>query len=357
MSQLLMNKSICFIAGGLSGGGQEKALTSLANSFADSGHRVSIICLFKTEVFFRVDERITVIWPNLNRAVTNKYLYAVKMVPYIRKNLKRQNASVVISFGDWFNSYTIIASKYLNLKVFITNRMGPNLYLGKLLEFFNKRFYKSANGMIVQTNRAKEIMQEKYNLKNIFVIPNAVTPINVENIHPENRIITVGRLSREKGHVVLLEAFSKLANKDWILDIVGDGLELSNLKEQSVELGLKDRVFFHGHVKDFQQLLSKASIFVLPSFYEGFPNALVEAMSVPLVCVSSNCIAGPAEIIDNGNNGFLFETGSSDSLAKILNDLIQNKVPLDAIRCNAYKIRNRYDFQQMSNNFLKIIVG
>ena len=65
-----------------------------------------------------------------------------------------------------------------------------------------------------------------------------------------------------------------------------------------MSLKIENRVIFYGHQKNFSKLLAKASLFVLPSLYEGFPNALVEAMSVPMICLASNCVAGPAEIIE-----------------------------------------------------------
>jgi glycosyltransferase involved in cell wall biosynthesis len=337
-----MSKSICFISGGLSGGGQERALTYLANEFASRGIHISIICLFKTELFFELHPNIKVVWPLVNRITTNKFVYALKLVPYIRRNVKQINPDTIVSFGDWFNSYSLIATRFLDKPVYITNRMGPNLYLGRFLEFFNKRTYKKATAMIVQTARAKEIMQSKYKVQNISVIP-------------EKSIITVGRLTKAKGHQILIEAFSHVSDKSWRLDIVGDGPEMESLKRLVQQLELQSNVHFHGHKKEFNYLLAKASIFVLPSYYEGFPNALLEAMSVPLACVSSNCIAGPSDIITNGEDGFLFQTGNTVELTAILNELISNPLKIEYLEKNAYKVRERFDFQSIANDFLEII--
>jgi glycosyltransferase involved in cell wall biosynthesis len=209
--------------------------------------------------------------------------------------------------------------------------------------------------LIVQTERAKEIMQNKYKIQNICVIPNAVKPVKIENRFPEKSIITVGRLSKEKGHQILIEAFSHVNDKSWRLDIVGDGPEMENLKRLVQQLELHSNVHFHGYKKEFNYLLAKASIFVLPSYYEGFPNALLEAMSVPLACVSSNCIAGPSDIISNGENGFLFETGNTVALTAILNELISNPLKIEIIEKNAFKVREQFDFHSIANNFLETV--
>lgn len=352
-----MSKSICFISGGLAGGGQERALTNLANEFATRGHQISIICLFKTEVFFEINSEIKIIWPKEDRDKSNKFIYALKLIPYIRKNIKQINPDSVVSFGDWFNSYSILATRFLKKPIYITNRMGPNLHLGKFLEFFNKLTYKSATAMIVQTARAKEIMKAKYMLQNIHIIPNAVKPINIENRFPEKSIITVGRLSKEKGHKDLIEAFSKIKDKSWRLDIVGDGIEKENLEKLVSNLGIKDQVFFHGHKKDFKTILAKASIFVLPSYYEGFPNSLVEAMSVPLACIASDCVAGPSEIIKHNENGFLYETGNVNSLTSLLDDLINNPSKIDAIEKKAFQVIHQFNFDLIATKFLLTITN
>tara|TARA_Y100001958_G_C21248081_1_gene580289 strand:- start:449 stop:1549 length:1101 start_codon:yes stop_codon:yes gene_type:complete len=366
-----MNKSICFVTGALgNAGGQEYALSNLTNEFAKKGHRVTIICLFRSDVFFEISPSINIIMPKYKRTpnydpkkakrmnkFNNKYLYALKLIPYLRHNIVKINPDTVVSFGDWFNSYVVIATSLLNKPVYLTNRMGPNINYGKFMELFNRFTYTKATAMIVQTNRAKAIMQNKYKIKDIRVVPNGIKPMNIVNRKHENVIITVGRLNKEKGHSVLIEAFSRLKNKRWRLDIVGHGPERDNLEKQVSNLGIQSRVRFYGYRKNFQDLLSAASIFVLPSFYEGFPNALIEAMSVPLTCVSSDCVAGPREIINHGKNGFLFETGNVDALTIILDDLINDPIKLSYYEKNASNIIDNYNFEVISQKFLNEILS
>lgn len=366
-----MNKSICFITGALgNAGGQERALTNLANEFAEKGHQITIICLFKSEIFFEIDSVINIVMPKYSREpnydpiktkksnqYSNKYIYALKLIPYIRKNIIRINPDTVVSFGDWYNSYVILATLFLNKPIFITNRMGPNINFGVFIEFLNNFSYKLATAMIVQTKRAKSIMQNKYSIEDIRVVPNGIKKMDIVNRNHEKTIITIGRLNKEKGHAVLIEAFSKLKNKSWKLDIVGNGPEKAALEKQVSNLGIQDRVYFHGYKKDFKELLAAASIFVLPSFYEGFPNALIEAMSIPLTCVSSDCVSGPAEIINHGENGFLFETGNVDALALILDELINDPSKLDFCEKNASNILDNYNFENVACQFLNEILS
>lgn len=350
-----VKKKICFIGGGLSVGGQERAMTNWANEFAKNDYKVSIICLFKTEIFYKLDPTIEIIWPVLNRKKINKFVYALMLIPYIHKNVKLIAPNTIISFGDWFNAYAILATRFLGIKILITNRMGPNLHLGRLMEFSNKLLYHFADGLIVQTKRAKEIFSSKYKLKKIYIVPNMLTPINIRNHTFENNIVSIGRLSIEKGHQILIEAFAMIQNKNWRLHIIGDGPEMLNLKALSIKLSISENVIFHGHKKEFSDILSKASIFVLPSFYEGFPNALLEAMSIPLACISSDCVAGPREIIQHNINGLLFEPKNVNDLFCKLNNLVSNTEQQIILRTEALKVRHEYSSDKIFELIKEII--
>lgn len=350
-----MSKKITFIGGGLAGGGQERALVNLANYCATSGYEVSIINLFKTEVFFDINPAINIIWPKVDRTRTHRLVYALKLISYIRSEVKNVQPTVIISFGEWFNSYVIFSTRLLKVRVFVSNRMGPNLKLGFLLDNANKLFYKYATGIIAQTNQAKNVIKIRTGATKIHVIPNAVQPINIEVCDKKNQIVTVGRLSKEKGHLSLIQSFAKTKNDNWTLHIVGDGKEKDALIQESKNLNIIDKVIFHGHLKDFTSVLASSDIFVLPSFYEGFPNALVEAMSVPLACISSNCVAGPADIIEHGKNGILYETGNKEALTNSLNNLMFDKIKRDEIAKSAYYVREKYKFDTIAKQYLDVL--
>jgi GalNAc-alpha-(1->4)-GalNAc-alpha-(1->3)-diNAcBac-PP-undecaprenol alpha-1,4-N-acetyl-D-galactosaminyltransferase len=235
----------------------------------------------------------------------------------------------------------------------ITNRMGPNLFLGNFIETMNKIFYRFADELIVQTERAKDILSKKYKVKKITVIPNPVESTTFDRAIKKKQIISVGRLSSEKGHQVLLKAFAHLQDKEWTLHLVGDGKERESLEILSKELQIDDRVVFHGKMHSFVNLLLESQIFVLPSFYEGFPNALLEAMSVGLCCVASDCISGPSDIIANGSNGLLFEPGNDIQLAELLNELIADKHLINKLSNEAMLSLDRFEKEAIFNQFEK----
>lgn len=351
------SKHICFIGAGLAGGGMERALVTVANYAASKNYKVTIINLFITDIFFDLHPDIKLIWPQIDRAKNHRLVYAAKLIPYLRSTIKNIKPDTILSFGEWFNGYVILATLYIKIPIFVTDRMGPLLNLGFIVENARKILYKRANGIIAQSEIAAKILANKTKSKKIKVIPNALNQVDVVSPIKKNSIVCVGRLSREKGQDILIQAFASINDKNWKLDIVGDGPTMNNLIALSKTLKIEDKVIFHGHLKEFSNILGEAKIFVLPSLYEGFPNALIEAMSVPLACISSNCIAGPSDIIKHGINGMLVETGSVDELSKALNILINNEELQKNMAQEAYSVRKKYDKDIICSQYIDFILN
>ncbi|MDO9155204.1 MAG: glycosyltransferase [Paludibacter sp.] len=350
------NKKILIINNGLAGGGIERASVSMANYFVTLGYEINVVAVYKSEHFFTLDPRISFTEPTFSRETTNRNLYVLKMMAFVRKTVKEIRPYVILAFGEWTNSFVVMAISGLQIPCFLSDRMSPSLHLTPIHRYLKKIYYKKAKGIIAQTNYAKDVIKYRTGAKNIKVISNPVNCIERVDCVQKNRIVTVGRLSVEKGHRYLIEAFARVKDKTWELSIVGDGKERETLELLATNLGITDRVIFHGHQKDFSLQLSEAQIFVLPSLKEGFPNALIEAMSVPLACISSNCVAGPSDIIEDGVNGLLVETGNVDALADALNRLIENPDLRDNIAGEAYKIRETLAFDKIANKYLEFIL-
>ena len=350
------NKSICLIGGGLSIGGQERAMVFLANELAGRGWKVVIVLLFKTPIEFKLSPLIEVHFPEIVRNDFSRFVYAFKIIPFIRGLIKKEKPKSVICFGDWFNAFSIIATLGLSVKMVITNRMGPNLFLGNTVETLNKVFYRFASDVIVQTERAKILIGNKYKTPKITVIPNPVELVKFERTISKKQIISVGRLSKEKGQKTLIKAFSNLKEKEWTLHIVGDGFDRPSLEILVKDLQIENRVVFHGKMYNFNSLLLESQIFVLPSLYEGFPNALLEAMSFGLCCLASDCIAGPSEIIQNGLNGILFEPGNTEQLTKLLEKIIEDNPLREQLASNAAKSLERFDKNVIIQQFEKVLL-
>jgi glycosyltransferase involved in cell wall biosynthesis len=233
--------------------------------------------------------------------------------------------------------------------------MSPALNFGMILDTSKKFLYKRAKGIIAQTNYAADIIRKRTNAANVVVIPNPLNLMPYIICEKKNYIVTLGRLSKEKGHIYLIEAFAKINRPDWTLHIVGDGPMRSELENLAKNMEIENKVIFHGHTKDFSLIFSESKIFVLPSLSEGFPNALIEAMSVPLACISSNCIAGPGDIISHGENGLLVEPANVGALTAALIELIDDKPFRKKLSENAYKIRERLEYEKIAGEYLNFL--
>jgi len=130
----------------------------------------------------------------------------------------------------------------------------------------------------------------------------------------EFAVLFTGRLSRQKGLDILIEAIALISIKDAVLIIAGKGSERKALESLAAKLGVTDRVRFLGPLPDTVRLYHAADVFVLPSRDEGLSNSLLEAMSVGLRVVATR-VSGSSEAVEDGVTGFLVEPGEPLPLA------------------------------------------
>lgn len=344
---------IAIINNGLAGGGIERASTSMANQFAKWGHEVHIVALYKREHFLPIEESIHFTEPQRDFGGSTYMLF---LMYYVRKQIKRIKPDTILAYNEWTNPYVLFALQDLKYPVYVSDRMSPLMPSPKLTSILKKIYYKRAAGVIAQTEFAKQVITERNGVKRITVISNPVNAIDAIACVKENYIVTVGRLTKEKGHRFLIDAFSKLKHSDWKLSIVGDGKERVELEKQVARLGISNRVIFHGHKLDFAKQLSEAKIFVLPSLSEGFPNAVIEAMSVPLPCIATRCTEAMDEVVQDGVNGLLVEKGNPDALAAAIDRLIDDEDLQRKLCVNAYTVRVSLAFEKMAKEYLDYIL-
>jgi glycosyltransferase involved in cell wall biosynthesis len=185
----------------------------------------------------------------------------------------------------------------------------------------------------------------------------AIAPIDV--VEPGQRLIlAVGRLGVEKGFDTLIEAFFELTGKytNWDLVILGEGAERPALEKLRARLGLIKRVHIPGRVGNLADWYERSDGFVLSSKYEGFPNALLEAMAHGLPAVSFDCHAGPRDIIRHGVDGFLVppEHGVT-GLVNGLESLLADEALRDKMGLAARKVRRRFSVDRVTAQWDKVL--
>jgi glycosyltransferase involved in cell wall biosynthesis len=356
----MQNDRLCLIVPCLSLGGQENAASIMANFFAKKNLDITLITLYNLPHFYKLDDTIKVIDPPNNRSKGNKWGYYIKIIFFLRKNIRASSSERVFSYGDWTNILVIIACIGLKIKVYISDRASPDLKFQWHVNLLRQFLYPKAHGIIAQTQRAA---QQKYKMLgkgiNIKVIPNPVKPVQLyPEIKRKNYILGVGRHWPVKGIDRLIEAFTFLkGNQNYNLLIAGSRGPATEALMKIVQLHkLKPEDIFLEKVTEMDKLYAECKIFVLPSRSEGFPNALIESMAAGLACISFDCSAGPSEIITDGEDGILVEDGNVPELARQIQNLIDNDKEVARLGNNALKIRERLSLEKIGKQYMEFIL-
>jgi glycosyltransferase involved in cell wall biosynthesis len=164
------------------------------------------------------------------------------------------------------------------------------------------------------------------------------------------RLLAVGRLDYQKGFELLIEAFARLAAdaRDWELVIVGQGPLREALGERLEELGIGDAAYLAGEVGNLDDWYRDADLFALSSRFEGFPNALLEAMAHGLPAVSFDCDTGPRDIIRPGVDGLLVAPGDVGALEAALRRLMGDAALREQFGKRATDVRDRFAMERVA---------
>nr|WP_068893291.1 glycosyltransferase [Pedobacter panaciterrae] len=197
-------------------------------------------------------------------------------------------------------------------------------------------------------------------LSNFEVINNPVSQFSsssAERVYPRKFILSVGRLDHQKGFDLLIKAFEKLQMRDVDLLISGEGVERKNLESQITDLNLNGRVKLIGYQKNLQDYYRQAEMFVLSSRNEGYPNVLVEAMSLGCACVATDCEFGPSDIIENEKNGLLVKANSIKYLSEAINRTMSDPVLKIKMSANAQLINQTNSLENTFAKWEKLILN
>lgn len=351
----LGDSHVAVILSTLRGGGAEKVATDVANYWTSRGRRVSIITIdVITEDRYPLDQRVQRLGLGLLRdsrslaaALWNNRLRVHRLRRAIRDSTARQ----VVSFTDITNVTTLLACRGLNVEVIVCERTDPRRHrLGRIWSSLRGRTYGRARAIVVQTRSVAAWAAAQGWGRPIYVIPNAAPSLSEDQDreirNPATQLVAValGRLSPEKGFDLLIESFAEIAaaHPQWQLRIYGEGSERANLSKLAQERGVSDKVWFGGWTSNAEQALRSSDLFILPSRYEGFPNALLEAMAVGLPCISFDCDSGPREIIRHEIDGLLVPAGDVRQLAHALERLMSDGNLRKRLGEKAREVRQRF---------------
>ncbi len=216
------------------------------------------------------------------------------------------------------------------------------------------------SSIIVALNSHQEQILKNLGYK-VIRIPNGIDLSEFNSIKSaeEEYILYGGRLSIEKGVHILIKAYSKVAKKlrgqTPQLIIIGSGPEEARLKGLVSRLGLKTKIKFLPHLprRLFLNFMSGSIMFVLPSFYETFGVAVLEAMALGKPVIASD-IPGPRDIITHGHDGLKFRAGDFNQLAEYMLQLIEDKALRRRLGANAKVTSQKYDFDVIARQYINL---
>ncbi|WP_415518792.1 MAG: glycosyltransferase family 4 protein [Desulfovibrio aminophilus] len=342
---------ICCVIHSLApGGGAEKIMAWLAGGLAGRGHEVTLLTLAAPgeTPWFHPQSPVRHVSLGLASESPNPLAAIVatlRRVRGLRAAILAQAPDVVLSFMDRVNVLVLLAVAG-RAPVVVAERTDPgNHSPGCFWSALRRLTYLRASVVAVQTPAARDWFPPALRDR-CRVIANPVFAPSRGGAAwtPGGPLIAgLGRLEREKGFDVLLRAFALSAQErpGWRLAIYGEGSERASLERLRDDLGLSGRVFFPGFTDAPQAVLREADVFVLPSRYEGFSNALAEAMAQGLAVLATET-AGCAEIVRHGRDGLLVPPGDERALARELARLMDDGALRARLAANAPEVLERF---------------
>lgn len=308
--------------------GTERITSTICNSFAARGHGVTIVSCFRefADISYELQSGIKIVFINSykkkNYSRIGRIISYFNQIRRIRRYFRHADVDVII--GQSFPINLILFFSGVTNKVIACEHIFYNYYFGPV-RLVRNLLYRFFYRVVVLTEKDK-VKFQKY-ISNVSVIPNMNLFVCDQKANLRNkRIISVGRLEKQKGFDLLLDAVKDIfiQHSDWQLNIFGEGPDYSELKSQINHLSLQKNVFLRGKTMDIKNEYLQSSIYVLSSRFEGFGLVLVEAAVCGLPVVSFDCPNGPSDIL-SPDLGVLVENSNIECLKSAILSLIEDE--------------------------------
>ena len=348
---------ILIVVPSLSLGGAERVASVLSTEFSRMGHIVKII-LFDNKVEYRYSGELICINSPPSSCKFIKIFRFFQRILLLRKIFKSEKPDRIFSFMESAN----IPSALSGYPVVVSLRNNPERKHTFYERFLIRYVYKLKNvkKVVVVSRRLEELLQIRYGIKKTVTIYNPIFLERSSVISEDLRgyqpyILSVGRLHYQKNFDLLIKAFARSkASKEARLIIVGDGPLKSYLNRLVSELGLHGRVHLVGKKYNIGDYYAQASMFVLSSRFEGFPNVLIEALYYGLPVISTDCPFGPREIINQGFNGLLVENENERAMSEAIDRLYYDVELQNRFKINARKSVEHLSPEKIARKWLEI---
>ena len=333
--------NILFLYTKLGVGGAQKVIIDLMNNLDQEKYKITLAC--------DSGSRISQVNNNINieniKFLDKSPRGIINSIVNLRNVVKKNDIDIIHSHHRYTTALANLVFVFdKNVKVIHTEH---NVFPDK--NFINLRGKNIiAVSQVVKDNLIKNGIEEE----NIKLIYNGIkVEKNMIESNIQNDVIKIGviaRLSKQKGHIYLLEALNEIIKyiNNIKICIIGDGEEKVNLLKFVNDNELNNYVEFYGSVDNVLQIIPDFNFFVLPSEYEGLPISILEIMSQKNVVIATD-VGGNREIIEDGENGFLVNPFSSKELQNKIIEVCKYE-DLNIFKAHAYKtIQDKFSLEKM----------
>ena len=340
---------IVFVLPSLGAGGAERTVVNLVKYLTKSASlNITVLTLIKSPDFYELDPKVDRVRMDFTGRSGSIFEIISRMLK-VRKAIRSLKPDWVVSFMTPVNTFVLISLVFSSINVIVSERNDPKEQLSKFQLFYSCWVYHfMAYKLIVQTYGVLNIYNRIVALSKIIVIPNAITKTTKYwkggSKNPKFQIIAVGRLHYQKGYDILINIFahSDFCRKFCMLKIYGEGEQESSLEYLIIDLKMSECIKLMGGSNYIDDQLIRADLFVSSSRYEGFPNVLLEALSLGVPTVAMDCDFGPSEIIEHEYSGLLVPINESNHLGEAIHILLENEELKKSISKNAIKSTEKY---------------
>ncbi len=338
MGNNLREKGVIFVTISMTAGGTERVISVLANEAARLGRHVTIMLIGDDRVEYSLDDNIDVI--SVSKATGGSLIGRIKRILAMRKVIKDSHGADVIAMGSSAAIFTLVSSVGLKNKVVVSERNDPGRFnhkpIGKSMNFIRDHLYRHAHRVILQTEDAKAFFSRKVINKSRILMNPLPEEIFEKDIHQEREktIISSGRLTIYKGFDHLIDSFSIFYKKhpEYRLKIFGKG-ELEDILQKHIDdIGLSGKAILCGFSDNVYEELVHGGMYVSSSISEGVSNALMEALTLGIPVIATDCpVGGSRMCIQDGENGILVKVGDINALAESMCRVAEDKEFRDRI--------------------------
>ncbi|BAZ45456.1 group 1 glycosyl transferase [Chondrocystis sp. NIES-4102] len=357
---------ITLVISALGCGGAERVLVLMAKGLIDRGHHLSVITLGNKETdFYQLPlgcSRLALGVMGQSSGLIDALKNNINRISILRKAVQSTDPDVVISFLQITNITTILALLGTKYPLIVTEHNNIKVFSYGLLWDSLRRLTYPAATKVVSVSKGVDLSFDLLPESKRAVIYNPIVvedngyldPLPPEVDSEKHWLVSMGRLTYQKGFDSLLQAFSKVAHKypNWQLLILGKGELEQELKQMRDDLGLSsNQVIFTGSLKNPFAVLKKAKFFAMASRNEGFPMAHGEALACGLPVIATDCPSGPNEMIRHELDGLLVPNQDIEALTLAMDSIMSDEQKRQQLAAHAKEVTERFGLENIINQW------